>query len=86
MLTITDYYAEWCGPCKTMDPIIKDLEKEYEGKVQFVKVNIDEETDKAQQAGVMSIPTFVMGDTRIVGYTPKEKLKQAIDSLLSNEG
>jgi thioredoxin 1 len=69
-----------------MDPIIKDLEKEYDGKVQFIKVNIDEETDKAQQAGVMSIPTFVMGDTRLVGYTPKEKLKQAIDSLLSNEG
>jgi thioredoxin 1 len=86
MLTITDYYAPWCGPCKTMEPILESLVEKYQGKVNLVKVNIDEEPDKGQAAGVMSIPTMIIGEERLVGYTPKEKLEQLVDSLLQNQG
>lgn len=85
MLTITDYYAPWCGPCKLMEPILHDLEKDFEGKIEIVKVNIDEEPEKGQSAGVMSIPTFILGDKRLVGFQAKEKFRQEIDSLLSKD-
>lgn len=78
MIKLMDFYAEWCGPCKMMAPIIEELEKEFAGKVTFEKINIDRETDKASQYSVMSIPTFVLEKDgkeaeRLIGARPKEE-------------
>jgi len=55
-----DFYAEWCGPCQMAAPVVDKLAEEYEGKVQIVKVNVDEARDIAGEYGVMSIPTAVI--------------------------
>ncbi len=78
MLKLIDFYADWCGPCKMMAPVIEELEKEFAGKVTFEKINIDRETEKASQYGVMSIPTYVLEKDgkeaeRLIGARPKEE-------------
>lgn len=57
---MVDFYADWCGPCKMMAPIVDELAKEYEGRVLVGKINIDESSDIALQYGVMSIPTLII--------------------------
>lgn len=84
MIKVIDFYADWCGPCKMMDPILKELEKELHGKVEFKQVDVDAEQDKAQEYGVLSIPTFVIikdGEEvdRIVGAHGKSQFKQLIE-------
>ena len=54
-----DFYADWCGPCKMMGPVVAELAAEYEGKVKIGKCNVDENPAIARQFGVMSIPTFI---------------------------
>ena len=86
-LHLVDFYAEWCGPCKMLTPVLEDLSKEYEGKATIVKVNVDQEGDLASQFGVMSIPNlFLLKDGEIVknvvGYQPKAALKKLIDANL----
>ena len=86
-LAIVDFYADWCGPCKMLGPVLEDLAKEYEGKAKIVKVNVDEISDLASEYGVMSIPNmFILKDgvvvKNIVGYQPKPALKQVLDSLI----
>ncbi|OGD85326.1 thioredoxin [Candidatus Curtissbacteria bacterium RBG_13_35_7] len=83
MIKVLDFWAEWCGPCKFMHPIIEDLEKELKGKAEFVKINVDENQDKAAQYQVMSIPTYIIEkdgkeQERIVGATQKENLQKII--------
>jgi len=56
---IVDFFAEWCGPCKIMGPIFEEIGGKYEGKVKFVKCNVDEARDSAGKYGVMSIPTVI---------------------------
>lgn len=84
-ITVKDYYATWCGPCTMQKPIIEELEKEMKG-IKFEKINIDEESDKAGEAGVMSIPTIIIYKdgkevNRFVGLTNKETLKKAIEKV-----
>ncbi|MBI2034919.1 MAG: thiol reductase thioredoxin, partial [Candidatus Levybacteria bacterium] len=74
---------EWCGPCKFMEPLIEDLEKELSGKVTFEKINVDENQDKAAKYQVMSIPTYIfLKDDkevdRIIGATAKENFQKII--------
>lgn len=88
MITLIDFYADWCGPCKIMEPIFEDVKPEYEGKVEFKKVDVEEETALAAQYGVMSIPTFVILKddkevARKLGAMPKEMLKGWIDENIS---
>lgn len=87
MITFIDFYADWCGPCKAMAPIIEELEKEYEGKIEFEKVDVEAESEKAGKLGIMNIPTFViLKDNKEVdrksAAMPKEILKSWIDSHL----
>jgi len=56
---IVDFYADWCGPCKMVSPILEKLSEEYEGKVNFYKVDTDKEQDLAQAFGIMTIPSLL---------------------------
>jgi thioredoxin 1 len=87
MITLIDFYADWCGPCKIMKPIFEELEDAYKGKVEFKKVDVEAEGDMAAKYGVMSIPTFVIekdGEeaARKMGAMPKEVFKSWLDSNL----
>jgi len=57
---LIDFWAPWCGPCRTIAPFVDELADEYEGKIKIVKVNIDEESSLAEQHGIVSIPTLVL--------------------------
>lgn len=85
MPVLIDFWAPWCGPCRSMSPIIDELAKEYEGRVRICKMNVDENPLTPQQYGVRAIPTLVLikgGDTveQITGAISKEQLKQVIES------
>ena len=84
---LMDFYADWCGPCKVMEPIFKELEKDYQDKVEFRRVDVDVENAFSSQYGVMSIPTFVIlkdgkEASRKIGAMPKEIIKNWINSNL----
>ena len=81
-----DFYAEWCGPCRMMSPIVEEFAKNYEGKVKIGKINVDEESDLAMRFGVQSIPSFIFikdGKVieRITGAMPKPILGNYLDEL-----
>ena len=83
MLKLLDFWAEWCGPCKFMEPIIEQLEKELAGKVTIEKINVDENQDKAATYQVMSIPTYIIlkdnkEQERIIGATSKDNFLKTI--------
>jgi thioredoxin 1 len=84
---VVDFWAEWCGPCKMIGPVLEELSDDYAGKVAIAKVNIDENPDMAGKLGVRSIPTLVMfkGGEPVsmkVGALPKTQLKAWIDGTL----
>ena len=83
-----DFYAEWCGPCHVMKPIIEEVEKEYEGKITFTKVDVDQNPELSQQYNVLSIPTYIFKKDgtvkdQAVGTLSKDELKKKLDELLS---
>jgi thioredoxin len=57
---LVDFYADWCGPCKAMEPVIKEVAKNVEGKVKVVKINIDKNVQAAQKYSVQAVPTFII--------------------------
>ncbi|MDR1241032.1 MAG: thioredoxin [Oscillospiraceae bacterium] len=84
---LVDFFAEWCGPCKMMSPIIDDLEKESGGKFKVFKVNIDDSQNVSNKLGIMSIPTFIIFKngkefSRQNGAIPKESLEKFINSSI----
>ena len=82
-----DFYADWCGPCKMMSPVIDQLAAEYDGKIKVGKVNVDENGDLAQKYGIMSIPNMISFKNgqpvdRIVGAIPKPAMKERFEKNL----
>src|SRR2546423_14842716 len=83
---LVDFWAEWCGPCKMLSPILDELAEEYQGRVKIVKVNIDQEQALAAEYGVRAIPTlllFTQGQVadQIVGLRSKRDLKASFEKV-----
>ena len=83
-VTIKDFYADWCGPCKTQDPILEELEEQWTD-VEFEKIDVDEKQDIANEYQVRSLPTLIVeNDDGVVewfiGVTQAEKLEEALES------
>ena len=82
---LLDFWAPWCAPCRIMNPILEELEKELEGKIEVEKINVDENQAKASEYGVMSIPTYVVEKDgkevgRKIGVTAKAELLKLLQS------
>jgi thioredoxin 1 len=85
---LVDFWAPWCGPCRMVAPIVDELATEYDGKVKFLKLNTDDNTQTASRYGVRSIPTLMMfkgGEAvdHVIGFRPKSQLKQTIEKALA---
>ena len=84
---VLDFWAEWCGPCRMVSPIIDELAQEYEGRVTIGKMNVDENDDVVGRFGIRNIPTVIFfknGEMvdKIVGATSKDKFKEKVENLL----
>lgn len=87
---IVDFYADWCGPCKMVSPILEELSKEYAGKVNFYKIDTEAEPELAAVFGIRSIPSILFvpkeGKPQMaLGALPRESFVQAISSVLKIE-
>ncbi|WP_342590179.1 thioredoxin [Clostridium muellerianum] len=81
---VVDFWAPWCGPCKMIGPVMEELDKQYLGKIKFVKVNVDENPVISQEFRISSIPTimiFKKGEAveNIVGFRPKSDFEQILN-------
>lgn len=84
---LVDFWAEWCGPCRALGPVIEELSGEYEGKAKIGKLDIDNNRDAAIKYGIQSIPSIIIfkdGEVlnKFVGISPKDELAGAIDAAM----
>lgn len=86
-VTLVDFSASWCGPCKMLTPVLEGLSNEMEGKAKIIKVDIDESRDLADKFQIVSVPTMMIFkngervDT-MVGFSPKEGIQKALEAHL----
>ena len=85
---MADFWAEWCGPCRAVAPVVDELSRVYEGRVKFVKVNVDRAGDLAQRYGVFSIPTLMIfkgGEKAAeqVGSASKQAIHEMIERVVA---
>jgi thioredoxin 1 len=82
-----DFWAQWCAPCLAAAPVLEELAKEYDGKVEFAKVDVDSNSPLAAKYGIAAIPTMLIfkdGEPvqQILGYKPKKELNKVLDEVL----
>ena len=87
---ILDFYADWCGPCKMLAPVLEELQKEYDGKIQVYKVDTEKEKELAAIFGIRSLPTIVFipadGEPQAaMGFKNKEQMEEMITTILKVE-
>lgn len=85
---LVDFWAEWCGPCRMVSPIVEELAEEYDGKAKFAKVDVDENADISMEYNIRSIPSLLLfkdGEVvdQVVGAVPKSQLKKKLDDQLN---
>jgi thioredoxin 1 len=85
---LVDFWAEWCGPCRMVGPIVEDLAGEYAGKLRTVKVDVDQSPEVAGRYGITGIPSLLFFNggeevNRVVGALPKPRLKAVIEQVLA---
>jgi thioredoxin 1 len=86
-LTLVKFWAEWCGPCRTLSPVLDELSQQFAGQVDFAQINTDERPELALRFQVQSVPTILLFDGGIevarLGAAPKRQLAQAIEEHLA---
>ncbi len=85
--TIVDFWAEWCGPCKMIAPVLEEIAQQYDGQVKIAKLNVDENPETPMSFGIRSIPTLLFFKNgkfvnRVIGFVPKQELETLIDRSL----
>jgi thioredoxin 1 len=85
---LVDFWAPWCGPCRMVAPIVEELAEEYDGKVNFVKLNTDDNLVTASRYSIRSIPTLLVfkgGQPvgQIIGFRPKSDLRRRLDAVIA---
>lgn len=88
---IIDFYADWCGPCKMVAPVLEELSKEYAGKIEIYKINTDKEPELSAAFGIRSIPSILFiplgkKPQMAAGALPKQSFKDAIEKVLLKDG
>ncbi len=86
-IILVDFWADWCGPCKMLSPLLKEIAEEYEGKVTIGKVNVDQNMDLAMGYRVVSIPMLILFKdgapvAKSVGYVPKEDIVKLFEGMI----
>jgi thioredoxin 1 len=84
---MVDFWAEWCGPCRALTPVIEELASKYDGRAKVAKLNVDEAGDVAMRYGVRSIPTVIVfkgGEVQdtFIGIKPREEYERGLDAVL----
>jgi len=87
MPSMVDFWAEWCGPCRMVSPVVEELANEYDGKVKFAKMDVDKNHQTPSQFGIRNIPTLILfkgGEVAqtIVGAYPKSHLDEEVKKVL----
>ena len=85
---VVDFWAVWCGPCRMIAPVMEELAEEYDGKVKFSKLNVDDSPGVSMQYGIRSIPTLLVFKDgkpvdQIVGAVPKREVQKRVDAVLT---
>src|SRR5262245_45975052 len=85
---VVDFFADWCGPCRSLAPIVEELARDYAGRVHFGKVDVDHAVETPTRYGIRAVPTLILFKDgkeveKITGYKPKADLRRRIDALLA---
>ena len=85
---LVDFFAEWCGPCKSLSPIVEELARDYAGRIKIGKVDVDHAHKTPSQYGIMAVPTLILfkdgkAMEKIMGLKPKADLRKRLDAILA---